>query len=114
MYRSWAPPPGSVEVLAEPGVFEAPDGGVYVSPEVWAEWTYVDPEDVRCRDMARRRWLEHHGWRKPTMAELKTWNHNLWERNEALIAERDALRLALLGVGGTAELQAINKDGIAT
>lgn len=68
---TWEPPAGSVECPGEPGCWDAPDGGVYVSPQTWAEWTHVDPADARRVARERKRWLQHNGWHRPSLEDYK-------------------------------------------
>lgn len=70
----------------------------------WEEWHY----DMLCQ---QRRHGFSMDWRYDA---YRGQIQQLSRLNEALIAERDALRMALLGLGGTPELRAIYKDGIAT
>ena len=71
------------------------------------EWHY----DVMCQ-MRRHRFP--HKWRALEATQLQL--QVLRQHNEALLVERDALRMALVGMGleGARELQAIYRDGVAT
>jgi hypothetical protein len=76
-----------------------------VTDAEFEDWHY----NVMCQ-MRRHRFP--HRWRPLEAYQLQL--DVLRQHNEALLTERDALRMALLGLGGFGELQAIYQDGVAT
>jgi hypothetical protein len=88
---AWAPPPGSR--LVEPGVWEAPNGGIYVDPVVNDEWQ-AERETANERYAAWRR----HERAKPVVPhrdELIAQLHVLRNCNEDLCRQVDHLRRLL-------------------
>lgn len=80
---SWRPPTGSRELPDEPGVYEAPNGSVYVHPDTWESWQPTDADRKRW-DFERQRFLEHVRGPRPSLEQLEMWNRNLHALNEEL------------------------------